>query len=230
MLYIRPNQQKTKEYQFLNDFLEINFFSKYLNNHELDCTILQEPFTGLGYTDLVAIVWNKEIYNKWQKDRNKLKIIDIKILHYLYLNNKYKTILEITTELGFSKREITNSISRLDKAGLLKFTKDNKFKSLKKSDIFYIKEIISIEAKLKDWRRALYQAFTNMYYSSESYILFPEESITHYMLDIYKETDIGIISFKEDIDVIKKAKKMTIPANFNSWLFNEYIGRSLEWQ
>jgi DNA-binding Lrp family transcriptional regulator len=230
MLYIRPNQQKTKEYQFLNDFLEINFFSKYLSNHELDCTILQEPFTGLGYADLVAVIWNKEIYKKWQTDRNKLIINDIKILHHLYLNNRYKSISEIMTELGFSKKEVNNSISRLDKAGLLKFTKDNRFKVLKKSEIFYIKEIISIEAKLKDWRRALYQAFTNIYYSSESYILFPEESITRHMLETYNKTDIGIISYKENIDIIKKAKKMTIPANFNSWLFNEYIGRSLEWQ
>jgi len=230
MLYIKPNQKKTKEYQFLNEFLKINFFSKYLSNHELDSTILQEPFTGLGYTDLVAIIWDKDIYNKWHTDRNKLLINDIKILHHLYLNNRYKTISEIITELGFSKKEITGSISRLDKARLIKFNKDNKFKALKKSEIFYIKEIISIEVKLKDWRRALYQALTNMYYSSESYILFPEESITHYMLETYNKTDIGIISYKEDIDVIKKAKKMTIPANFISWLFNEYIGRSLEWQ
>jgi len=230
MLYIKQKQKETKEYQFLNDFLKINFFSKYLSNHELDCTILQEPFTGLGYTDLVAIIWDKDIYNKWHTDRNKLLINDIKILHHLYLSNRYKTISEIITELGFSKKEIAESISRLDRAKLIKSAKDNKFKALKKSEIFYIKEIISIEAKLKDWRRALNQAFINMYYSSESYILFPEKSITNHMLETYNKTDIGIISYKKDMNIIKKAKKMAIPANFNSWLFNEYIGRLIEWK
>jgi len=227
MLYMKQKQQKTKEYQFINDFLEIDFFSKYLGNHEFDCTILQEPFTGLGYTDLVAVIWNKDIYSKWQTDRNKLIINDIKILHHLYLNNKYKTITEIMAELGFSKREITDSFTRLDNAGLIKKTHDDKFKTLKKSEIFYIKEIISIEAKLKDWRRALNQAFANIGYSSESYVLFPEKYLTSHMLEEYNKTDIGIIAYKSNFDVVKAAKKKTIPANFNSWLFNEYIGRLL---
>jgi predicted transcriptional regulator len=230
MLYIRTKQQKNKEYQFLNDFMKTNFFSKYMNSNELDCTFLREPFTGLGYTDLVAIVWSKNIVNKWNPHRNKLINDDIKILHHLFLNKKYKTLSEIVTELGFSEKKIAESITRLGDAKLIKFNKDNKFKALMKSEIFYIKEIISIEAKLKDWRRALDQAFLNSYYASASYILFPEESITDHMLEIYKKTDIGIIAYNKNIDIIKKAKRMVIPANFNSWLFNEYIGRSLEWQ
>ena len=230
MLYIKANQQKTQEYQFLCDFLKANFFSRYINKWDLECTLLQEPFTGLGYTDLVAIIWSKDIFGKWHPDRNKLIVDDIKILHHLYLSKKYKTVLDIKRELGFSEKDISGSILRLNNAGLIKFSKSNKFKALEKNEIFHIKEIISIEAKLKNWRRALEQAFVNSYYASESYILFPEETITDQMLNIYNKTDIGIITFNEEINVIKKAKKNTIPANLNSWLFNEYIGRSLEWQ
>jgi predicted transcriptional regulator len=227
MLYIKENQQKTKEYQFLNDFLQVNFFSNYVNNKELGCIFIREPFTGLGYTDLVVIIWNKDIANNWHSDRNKLIIDDIKIMHHLYLSKRYKSISEIMKELGFSEKKILESLTRLNNAGLLKCNKDNKFKTLKKSEIFHVKEIISIEAKLKNWRRALEQAFVNSYYASESYILFPKESITKQMLETYKKTDIGIISFNKDMDVIKKAKKNVIPSNLNSWLFNEYVGRTL---
>ena len=228
MIYIKTNHQKTKEYKFLNDFIETKYLTKFLmDNSKLDYTYIQEPFTGLGYTDLVVIIWNKEILNKWNSDRNKLIIDDIKILHHLYLNNKFKTIPLVKAELGFSEKKISESILRLSNSRLIKFNKDNQFKALTKSEIFYIKEIISVEAKLKDWRRALYQAFINSYYASESYILFPEKSITIKMLEEYKKTDIGIISFNNNTSIIKKAKEMEIPANFNSWLFNEYIGRSL---
>lgn len=225
MLYIKPNQQKTKEYQFLDEFLNTNFLANYVDNEAFDYTLLQEPFTGLGYADLVIVAWKKDIYTKWHPERNKLIMDDIKILHHLYSCRKYKQISEIKSELGFSDKNISKSLSRLDKAGLIKFAKNGKFKALKKSEIFHLEKIISIEAKLKDWRRALAQAINNSYYASESYTLFPRRVITDKMLDAYKETSIGIISFSNDLSVIKKARKNVIPANMNAWLFNEYIGR-----
>jgi predicted transcriptional regulator len=225
MLYIKSNQQKTKEYQFLNEFLNTNFLTSYVDNEAFNYTLIQEPFTGLGYADLVIVVWKKDIYTKWHPERNKLIKDDIKILHHLYSCRKYKQVSEIKNELGYSEKNISKSLSRLDMAGLIKFSKNGKFKALKKSEIFYLEKIISIEAKLKDWRRALDQAINNSYYASESYTLFPQKVITDKMLDTYKETNVGIISFSCDLTVIKKARKNTIPANMNAWLFNEYIGR-----
>ena len=230
MLYTKKNHRETKEYQLLNDFLKMNFFSKYIDNEELHCTLIQEPYTGLGYPDLVAVIWDSTILNKWKEDRNKLTINDIKILHHLYLNKKYKTILEVTIELGFSEKEVSKSISQLFSSGLIKFNKSNKFKALQKSEIFFIQEIISVEAKLKDWRRAFDQAYINSFFASKSYILFPEKSVTEQMLNIYKNSGIGILAYEKNINIMKEARKMAIPASLNSWLFNEYIGRTFEWQ
>jgi hypothetical protein len=104
-------------------------------------------------------------------------------------------------------------------------SKSEKYKARKKSDIFCIKAIVSIEAKIHDWRRALYQATNNSYYASESYTLFPESTITGNMMKEYSSSDIGVISFNETSRIIKKSKKNAIPLSLNSWLFNEYIGR-----
>jgi hypothetical protein len=188
---------------------------------------LQEPFTGLGYADLVCIVWEKNSYSNWNIDRNNLLINDVKILHHLYMVKKYKTPLELETELGFSPKRIFSSLSRLFDAGLILSGSGNKYKIRKKSDIFHIKRIISIEAKLRDWHRALYQTINNFYYSSESYTLFPENHISDRMIKKYDQFNVGIISFNESSYILKRSKKNTIPSTFNSWLFNEYIGRKL---
>jgi predicted transcriptional regulator len=226
MLYIKSKQRQTQELSFLKKFIESNFFSNFIEEND-DFTLLQEPFTGFGYTDLVCIIWNKNNFNNWNAARNNLLIIDIKILHHLYRIKKYKSALELRIELGFSQKEIISSLARLFDAGLISSGSDDKYRIRKKSDVFYIKKIVSIEAKLKNWRGALNQTINNFNYSSESYTLFPENKISDNMIKNYNQYDVGIISFNETSRILKYSKKNTIPLTFHSWLFNEYIGRIL---
>jgi predicted transcriptional regulator len=226
MLYIKPKQQPTQEFFFLEKFIKSNFFSDYITKDD-DFILLQEPFTGFGYTDLVCIVWSKNSFGNWNMARNNLLLDDIKILHHLYRIKKYKSALELKIELGGSQKKIISSLLKLFDAGLIFSSSDGRYKICKKSDIFHIKKIVSIEAKLKDWRRALNQTINNFYYSSESYTLFPENKISDNMIKNYNHYDVGIISFSESSRILKQSKKNTIPSTFNSWLFNEYIGRTL---
>jgi hypothetical protein len=226
MLYIKPKQRRTQELFFLEKFIKSNFFSNFIATDD-DFTLLQEPFTGFGYVDLVCIIWKKNSFNNWTIERNNLLIDDIKILHHLYRTKKYKSALELRAELGFSLKKVLSSILRLFDAGLIFPGSDDKYKICKKSDIFHIKKIVSIEAKLQDWRSALNQTINNFYYSSESYTLFPENKISDRMIENYNQYDVGIISFDESSCILKQSKKNSIPSTFNSWLFNEYIGRKL---
>jgi predicted transcriptional regulator len=226
MLYIKSKQRQTQELFFLERFIESNFFSNFITEED-SYILLQEPFTGFGYTDLVCIIWNKNSFNNWNMERNNLLIDDIRILHHLYRIKKYKSALELRTELGFSQKKIVSSLLKLFDAGLIISSSNDKYKICKKSDIFHIKKIISIEAKLQDWRRALNQTINNSYYSSESYTLFPENKISDRMIKNYNQYDVGIISFNESSRILKQSKKNTIPSTFNSWLFNEYIGRKI---
>jgi predicted transcriptional regulator len=224
MLYVRNHQRVTQESSLLGKFLESNFFTNYLDAEE-KYMLLQEPFTGLGYTDLVCVVWDEGGYKNWCPSRNDLSLDDIKILHHLYWCKNFKQISELNNELGFSEKKMLSSLVRLVDANLIIKSKSEKYKARKKSDIFCIKAIVSIEAKIHDWRRALYQAINNSYYASESYTLFPEGTITENMMKEYSSSDIGVISFNETSRIIKKSKKNAIPLCLNSWLFNEYIGR-----
>jgi len=227
MIYTRKFRKNNKESILLENFLVSDFFERLTNGKKH--FLLQEPYTGLGYPDLVCIVWDGEIEMKWKEKRNYLTINDIKILHHLYNSKAYKSIEEISRKLNFSLKGTQKSIEKLNNAELIIINDKNKLKIKKINEIFFVKEIISIEAKLRNWRKALEQSFNNTLFSSQSYILFPQKNITENLINTYNNTNIGIISFDRSYSVFKKVKRQKIPASLTSWFFNEYIGRNL-WQ
>jgi predicted transcriptional regulator len=227
MIYTRKLCKNNGESIFLEKFLDSNFFESLTGGGKY--FLLQEPYTGLGFTDLVCIIWDRNIEEEWTEKRNNLTLNDIKILHHLYNNKVYKSIDEISRELNFSFIDVLKSIEKLNDAELIVANNKNKVKIRKIKEIFFVKKIISIEAKLRNWRKALEQSFNNTLFSSQSYILFPQENLTKNLIKTYNDTSIGIISFSKSYSVVKKAKKQRIPAALTSWLFNEYIGRYLLW-
>jgi len=228
MIYIKPKQQKTKELEFLHAFKDSDFFSRYTNDLDSNYMFIEEPYTGFGYPDLVLLTWDKKIEKNWKDERNNLTLKEIKIVQHLYNCDEAKSIKNISVDLGFSKRQITSILSNLVNAGIVENINDY-WKLGVLEEIFYLKEIITIEAKLKNWKNALLQAGNNNFFSSEVFTLFPDSIINENLLKSYSETDIGVITFNQNYKVVKPASKKDLPITINSWLFNELIGRML-WQ
>ena len=84
MLYTKPKQRVTEEFKLLDKFLSSGYFDKF-NSSKHNLTLIQEPFTQVGYADLVCISWHKSVEDKWETSRNNLIKNDIKILHHLYM-------------------------------------------------------------------------------------------------------------------------------------------------
>ena len=226
MLYIRKNHRDTAEYQFLTKFLDSGYFNKY-NQGDYNITLIQEPFTEVGYADLVCVRWRKNINIKWNEQRRNIVKNDIKVLHHLYNCKKFKSSTDIVADLGFSHRQVDKILFNLSEADLIIENKNrDKVKARNVNDIFLIKDIVAIEAKLRDWKGALRQSINNMSFASHSISLLPESTINGNLLKHYKKTEIGVLSFGDKYRQVLKPKRMPIPANITSWYFNEYIGRT----
>lgn len=226
MVYVKPKQQKTRELSFLHTFKESGFFNKYTSNKEDNFIFVEEPYTGFGYPDLVLLTWNKNIKNLWTKERNKLTHDDIKVMQHLYNSEIAKTIQEISTDLGFSFRQLHNIFDRLYEAKIVTFNKDA-WQLRNIEDVFFIENIVTIEAKLKNWKSALIQASNSEHFSSEVFTLYPDSIINETLINSHLNSSVGIISFNHDYKVIKTANEKRIPITINGWLFNEFIGRTL---
>ena len=90
---------------------------------------------------------------------------------------------------------------------------------------FFIRRIITIEAKIRNWKRALHQAELNQNFASHSYVLLPEKSISENVATSFRG-NIGLLAQDDNRVIFKKrAKKGKLPGSYFSWILNEYIGR-----
>jgi predicted transcriptional regulator len=227
MLYIKPKQIQCEELVFLKKFLQSGYIENINKNSKYEVSLIHEPYTGYGYADLVCVIWDKSIEQKWTANRNLLQTMDIKILHHLYNCRIYKNISDIITDLGFNQKTVYSSIETLIKSKLIQENKNNKVKIRPINEIFYIKDIISIEAKLLNWKKALEQSVNNTYFASKSFTLLPNKLIHNKILEEYKLTNVGLISFEKNYKIIKKPQRQNIPSTLSSWFFNEHIGRKM---
>lgn len=62
----------------------------------------------------------------------------------------------------------------------------------------HTKNLISIEAKLKDWKSGLYQAMRYQFFSHKSFLAYPEELIHRVDKNLLEQCNVGLISVSKD--------------------------------
>lgn len=99
------------------------------------------------------------------------------------------------------------------------YMKKKKFKTYrevpaldKKIDIVGVRnrEIWAVEAKVKDWKRALQQAVTDRLFVDRVYVALWHEFAGRADEEIYGKFGIGIMSVDGSVEIIKPAKKSKI--------------------
>lgn len=72
------------------------------------------------------------------------------------------------------------------------------------------RELIAIEAKVRDWKKAVNQAFTRLFYVDESYIAIPHEHIPKVDRKILRTDGIGLISINSNAEILIEPTKSRI--------------------
>lgn len=92
-----------------------------------------------------------------------------------------------------SRKHILNLLSSLIELGIIEKTDDGNFIVRSKYSP-PVKKIISIEAKLYDWKGGFYQALRYKAYSHKSYLAISEDFLHRVDIDLLKNHGIGLIS------------------------------------
>jgi predicted transcriptional regulator len=205
-------------------------FNGIFSEDSFEVKVFEEPYIGNVIPDIVIVFWDEKIFNYWQGSRNYLETQDIKILHHMYLENRFFNLETLKEELGYSGRELEETLERLMEADLI-IEEYQTFTPKSSEDIFFVKEIISIEAKIKNWKKAFEQAWLYELFASESYVLLPRSRISSQIARCAEELGVGLIGHNDkETSVVKKPVKRDIPSSYLSWLFNENIGRELYYE
>jgi len=112
----------------------------------------------------------------------------------LTLNN----IKDIT---HMSIRKIRNSLNKLQNEGFI-WVIGEKFQT--KKDMFKEIEAVAIEAKLKNWKRALKQAYRYKWFASYTYVVMDDNYIRPALKNksLFKKFNVGLASIKKNDGVI----------------------------
>jgi len=168
-----------------------------------DGYFLSEFNSGNGIADLVFVTEKISGRDAMALDYDAI----FTVLKYFNRKNKKIEIKKFCEDTFLTKKQVLNLINLLIKNEILeRINEDELF--VKNTYSSPVKKIISIEAKLADWKSGFYQALRYKIYSHESYLAISEEFAHRVDLDLLKKHNIGLIVVSpEKINIILKVKK-----------------------
>lgn len=207
---------------------ELNFLYEYIQNslptapEGQKLTVFIEPNVESVFPDAVAVYWDVETVQKWNTNRLLLTKRDVRVLHHLAL---VKSSRLDTLEKYFSP-QVKKSLERLEYANLVsRKPRSWQVKSLR--DIFAVKRLITIEAKISDWQQGLFQAFFHTWFASESYLLVSKLPKHKKLLQEASKLGIGVVTDEHPLEKsLAFARRERIPKSYASWLFNEWVWKA----
>ncbi len=215
------------ELDLMNEFVEQ--YTDQLSAMKRHYALFYEPLMPTGYPDLVVVSYNPHKYDSWTNDRSKLGVLDLKVLHHLHFARGASSEM-MEHQLGLDCRLLLRVLERLMDASLVRRAKQRWIpKSLRES--YGISNIRTIEGKISDWRSVFAQANMNQMFSSESCILSPVSRPSEQVVATAKREGLGIYSMPPGLrfrTVQNPHRFNGLPVSYASWLFNEWIGRSLQ--
>lgn len=184
-------------------------------------TVFAEPAIETGFPDLVAVVWRSEVARRWSVERERLRAMDLRLLHLLATRGAF----ELSFLREVFQRGLNSMLTRLEGAGVVSVGKSTcRARSL--ASIFAVERIIAVEAKVSAIQRALEQAGANTWFSSESHALLPRPRTGERLLGVATSLGVGVLGFEHDrVAQVYAASVRAVPLSYGSWLFNEWTWR-----
>lgn len=179
--------------------------------HEFDC--------ANGVADVVEFNLRKD----WEKQSGLGNIAPRWAFALFSLPYRKQFSVDYLVErTGVTRRTASNILKEFELAGYC-------HRASKKSDIWIkfkqptktTKQVIAIEAKLKNWQRALKQAYRYLEYANQSWVLLDKKHSSSAVrnLDEFKRLNIGlkVISTDDKIDVIWSPDPRRPKSDISSW-------------
>jgi hypothetical protein len=95
-----------------------------------------------------------------------------------------------------------------------------------KKEVFAVREIIAIEAKVHPRQEVFHQAMENYWFASRSYVLVKNRRSNETAIQAASSLPVGVWVTGEPSPIVKVRKpQRQQPVSYASWLFNEWVWR-----
>lgn len=184
-------------------------------------TVFCQPSLDTGFPDLVGVVWRPTVARTWSKQREQLQATHLRLMHAL-ANTGWADVEFLE---GIFRCRLGRTLAFLDDLGLVIRT-PRQCRARTLNSIFAVDQIIAIEAKMAWWQRAVEQAGTNVWFSSESHALIPTIPKSNTLAETARRFQVGVLAFDASRPAaFCDAPQRPVPLSYGSWLFNEWVWR-----
>lgn len=184
------------EQELVNTFLSISkrFVNNFFNKSVARQFIIEEFDSKFGIADIV--VGSYRPYLSSRKIRKSVDLNWLTPLVYLDLNATIN-IEQFMSTFHISQKTARQKLKEYSDANFVKPISKTEFKIIKKYEPL-IDNVISFEAKLRNWKKALTQAYRYKRFSNYSFVLLDEKYINPALknISLFKKYNIGLISMK----------------------------------
>ena len=140
------------------------------------------------------------------------------VLTYLNRKNKKIQVKSFYKDTFLTKKKARSLLQFLLDGGNIEKLDDDNF-IVKEKYCSPVKDIISIEAKLYDWRSGLFQALRYKPYSNKCYLAVSQEFSHRVDVNILRENNIGLMTVAPDkVDIVMTPKKEN-PSNMVAHMY-----------
>lgn len=212
------------ERKFVDDFLTS------VNSMNKPFYILKEFRTGYGIPDILIIEYDKSVIIRRKKflEISELNPFDTNCAYIMaYLaENCWVKLENLKSKFNIHSCSIEIIIENLINRELV-VKKDSMIKSVPQKEIFAINGIIAIEAKLRKWKNAIFQAQRHLWFTKNSNILIPLTNGIQLNKIRYfcNKNDVNLITFNKN-EIVTFAIETGNSAPYNTylaWLLNELL-------
>jgi len=172
--------------------------------------ITTEFSTGNGVADLV---FTTELNNE-DLFLNDYALMSLFVS--LFQQNKSLTTTQLHKN-SINKTRLKNLLTHLEINDFIGYDGERIIRNRKYKA--HTRNLLSVEAKLNDWKSGFYQALRYKFFSHQSYLAYPEKNIHRVDLDLLKEHNIGLISVDYDTIRFISKPKTEKPKDLTSYFF-----------
>lgn len=209
------------EYQLVDSFQYISQFK-----YNMECAL--EVVSDNGIADIV--LFSRTISSSEEGDLSLINPRLAYALHILPLN-QFFSVSDFAELITSSKKTAQEALYSFMAAGFCDFFAEEKMWIKKVEPRKIANEIVAVEAKLKDWKKALKQAYRYLDYADQTWVLLDEKHINPAIknIDSFKRLRVGLasISTSGDLKIIFSPEKMKARFETSIWAVNANIAKRI---
>lgn len=214
-----------EEIELVKEFIGY-YCNKFIKDNKINnLAVFVEPRIASGFPDIVFAAYSPNILDNWSKERELLDKNDLKVLSHLILS-KGCTGSQLVTNLKLPEKQTICSIEKLFDSKMI-YRKNSMWLARDLKNIYSIKKLISIEAKINDMKKVAEQSLINTWFASQSYALTNVSNPQDSTINSFHRQGVGLYCKNKGFKKVVEAKKLNLPSSYLSLQFNEWIGNAI---